>query len=215
MTLLLPNTSQAILKSEEEFNRVMGIKYVTQLEFINSKAQNTVIKKCRKALDKGLFDPRQKWLGSYYSQEILGCRDPDLDLTIAWIDPVFGYGVFTNQPIRAHTYVGEYMGVVRKNRFFGRSKNFYCFDYTIGFGLDTPFVIDAQSAGNYTRYINHSDKPNLETASVFCNGIMHMIMYALCDIPKGTQLCYDYGFHYWERRKNPLPLEARATTLLD
>ncbi len=203
--LVLQHHKEVTLCTPREFREAMGVVYQSDLQFMDEKLHQKVLKRCVKEDRKKWIDPRQKWLGSYYSQEIRAPFNPDV--TISWIDPVFGYGVFTNKPIPRNAYVGEYTGIVRKRRFFGRLKNHYCFDYTIGFGMKTPYVIDAEQHGNYARYINHSDEPNLETASVLCDGVMHIIMYALTDIPAGSQLCYDYGENYWEKRKKPLPLQ--------
>jgi SET domain-containing protein len=71
-------------------------------------------------------------------------------------------------------------------------------------------VIDAQDFGNHTRFINHSFQGNLEPASVYCDGLMHVIFYANKTIPAGTQLCYDYGEDYWEKRGKPANLICRT-----
>ncbi len=188
----------------EQFQKEMGVLYLPQLEFIDLKTERKIRERCKREERKKWLDPRQKWLGSYYSKEIT--QGFTLDVTIKWIDECVGYGVFTNVPIVNRAYIGEYTGIVRKRRFFAEMKNHYCFDYTIGIGRKTPYVIDAAGCGNYARYINHSTDGNIETASVLCNGIMHIIMYATESIPKGAQLCYDYGADYWARRKAPIVL---------
>ncbi len=188
-----------------EFEQLMGVSYLSQLEFLVPTLHEKIGRRCMKEDRKRWIDPRQKWLGSYYSQEIQKGSQPDV--TIRWISPALGYGIFTNRLIPRHGYIGEYTGIVRKRRLFGRLKNFYCFDYTIGFRRPTPYVIDAQKYGNFSRYINHSDNPNTETASVLCNGIMHIIFYAITDITQGSQLYCNYGKKYWEKRKKPVVIQ--------
>lgn len=196
--------SHLIRCASPEFEAYTGVRYCTQLKFADAHIRARIKKKCHLA---ARLDPRQKWLGSYYSKELRS--DFSIDCTIKWIDPLVGYGVFTNQPIPKHAYVGEYVGVVKRRPFFGRLKNHYCFDYTLALGRRTPYIIDAQKEGNYTRYINHSYHPNLETASVLCEGMMHIIVYAIEDIPKGSQLFYDYGPNYWANRKAPIIIPSR------
>lgn len=193
------------LSSTEEFERYLGVKYLSQLTFIDQKTELQVGKRVSKALGKGWISPHQKWLGQFYAKDI---RNPSgLDLTIRFIDAQVGYGVWTNRDIPAQTFVGEYTGVLRKRRFFGRWQNHYCFAYNIGEARHTPFTIDAEKEGNYTRFINHSLERNLEAASVYCDGLMHIIFYAMSPIPAHTQLCYDYGPDYWTKRKKPRELQ--------
>jgi hypothetical protein len=192
------------IHSPKDFETIFGVSYLAEISFRNIKTQDKIEKRCAKALRKGWITPRQKWLGHYYAKEIRG--NIPLDLTIAWIDETMGYGVWTNMDIPAHTYIGEYTGILRKRLFFGRWKNRYCFDYNIGEGRNSGYVVDAQDFGNYTRFINHSFDPNLEPASVYCDGRVPIIIYALKAIPAGTQLCYDYGEDYWQKRSNPKKL---------
>ena len=199
--LLLSNQTEIQDLTPSAFEKLMGIAYLPTLQFQTFALQQKIIEECAKGERKRWIDPRQKWLGNYYSQEVQSHLHPDI--TIAWIDPTLGYGVFTNRAILRQTFVGEYTGIVRKRRLFGRFKNDYCFDYTIGLGRETPYVIDAERHGNFTRYINHSEEPNLEAASALSNGIMHMIFYAIIDIPPGAQLSCNYGAKYWQRRKRP------------
>jgi SET domain-containing protein len=67
-------------------------------------------------------------------------------------------------------------------------------------------VIDAEEKGNFTRFINHSDEPNLTSRWIVVDGIYHVILFANQLIPKGTQLTYDYGPNYWSQRPGPLCL---------
>ncbi len=192
------------LASPAEFEQRLGVKYLPHLAFIDEKTQMRVEKRVAKALGKGWITPHQKWLGQYYAK---GIRNPSgLDLTIRWIDERIGYGVCTNRDIPAQAYIGEYTGVLRRRRFFGRWQNHYCFSYNIGEARHTPYTIDAEKQGNYTRFINHSEEKNLEAASVYCDGLMHIIFYALVPIPAHTQLCYDYGPDYWKKRRKPIQL---------
>src|ERR1043165_686045 len=190
--------------SPRDFEQIFKISYLSTLQFIDGKTQDKVEKRCAKALAKEWITPRQKWLGHYYADGIRGALP--LDLRIDWIDEKIGYGVWTNREIPEHGFLGEYTGVLRKRMFFGRWKNRYCFDYNIGEGRKSRYVIDAQDFGNHTRFINHSYEPNLEPASVFCDGLLHVILFAPNRIPANTQLCYDYGEDYWQKREKPFKI---------
>ncbi len=200
--LTLKGQTAPTLYSTASFEELMGIRYLSHLAFKNPRTERKIRSLCEKADKKKHLEQKQKWLGFYYGKEIED--PPPLDLTICWIKDPIGYGVITNTPILKQTCIGEYLGVVRKKSFFGRLKNRYCFDYTIILGEEPRYVIDALDSGNYTRYINHHTKGNLETVSVFAGGIMHILLYATENIPAGTELVYDYGDDYWEKRKKPI-----------
>jgi hypothetical protein len=186
------------------YKELLGECYLPHLEFTEKRIEDKVRNLCDRALDKGYIETRQKWLGAFYSKEIESSLIPEL--TIKWIDDSLGYGVFANCNIPKLAYVGEYTGelkwrprwwqIHRLNR-----RNAYCFHYPIGEGRSSPFVIDAEEKGNHTRFINHSDEPNLEPVSVFQGGVFHIIFLASRPIQKGTQLCYDYGADYWTKRR--------------
>jgi hypothetical protein len=195
-----------VLDSPLDFERVFPIRYLSSLQFADAKVREKIEKRCEKALLKQWITPRQKWLGHYYAEGIRGAVA--LDLTIRWLDDVVGYGVWTNRAIPANAFIGEYVGLLRKRRFWKRWENLYCFDYMIGPGRSSSVVIDCQDFGNHTRFINHSNKPNLEPVSVYCDGLIHVIFYARTAIPRGVQLCYDYGEDYWEKRRKPVELLA-------
>ncbi len=204
LKVVLPNSSTWPIYSPEDFERALNVRYLDQLEFNNASLRLTLEKKVQKALLKEWITPKQRWLGHYFAQGIRG--DVSLDLTIAWINDAIGYGVWTNSDIEAKTFIGEYTGLIRRRRFWRRWKNRYCFDYTIGPYRSTSMVIDCQDCGNHTRFINHSAHPNLDLTSVYCDGMIHVILTANKLIPAGTQLCYDYGADYWEKRGKPLIL---------
>ena len=192
-----------------EFTEVMGIEYTTHLKFLTPKVARSIQLQCARAHAKGRFSQKQIWLGQYYSREIKEGIAPDV--TIAWIDESIGYGVWANCDIARHSYIGEYTGVLRRPYFFKDRSNYYCFNYYIKMSywecnIGEPYLIDAQKQGNFTRYINHTNQPNLSMISVYHGGLLHIIFYANTFIHKGSQLSYDYGPIYWEKRTPPAPL---------
>ncbi|SRR5581483_379396 len=201
LKVITPDKRTLEIHSPLDFENTLRIHYFKELQFENEKIRKIIKRKCEKALVKEWITPRQKWLGQYYAKEIRG--KVALDLSIAWIDDKIGYGVWTNANIPARTFIGEYTGLVHKRKFWGRWKNLYCFDYTIGQRKSISMVIDCQNSGNHTRFINHSFCPNLDLISVYCDGLIHAILISNKSIVAGQQLLYDYGLDYWQKRKPP------------
>ncbi|KAG5264402.1 hypothetical protein AALO_G00253410, partial [Alosa alosa] len=61
--------------------------------------------------------------------------------------------------------------------------------------LDSGMVIDSYRMGNEARFINHSCEPNCEMQKWSVNGVYRIGLFALKDMPSGTELTYDYNFH--------------------
>lgn len=180
------------------------VKWLSSLQFAHPKIAEKIKKRSEKALKKGYFSLRQKWLGAYYSKEIRLGHHPHL--IVQWIGAEIGYGVMAGESLAKGAFIGEYTGIVRRRTRKDR-QNFYCFEYAVGDDWKSPFIIDAKDQGNYTRFINHSSSPNLEPVSVYLEGLMHLILIANRPIQKGEHLCYDYGEDYWRKRIFlPLPM---------
>jgi hypothetical protein len=193
-----------LLHSPEDFERAFRVRYLPHVHCVNAQTQTTLEKCHRKALDKGWITPRQKWLGQHYAKAMRG--ELPTSLTIIWLSTKIGYGVFTDNPLPAGSFIGEYTGLLHKRRLWRRWDNLYCFDYTVGERKSTSLVIDCEEAGNHTRFLNHSARPNLELVSVYDQATIRVILYAKTAIQAGTQLCYDYGQSYWENRRPPSEL---------
>lgn len=182
----------------EQLENLMEFSYCPRLTFQDPSILETIKKKCQKAVEKEKISTKQKWLGALYGKEI--ATGECCKLTIEWIDHIFGYGVFADQEIYPSMYIGEYAGVVKKHPWLFHKSNDYCFVYAIGECNESRFYIDAGSEGNITRFINHSDTPNVEPVSVFYEGVMHIVLRAIRKISRGEQLTYDYGPDYWKKR---------------
>jgi hypothetical protein len=188
----------------ENLHQVTGVPYLPGLEFSDFRTMRQIGKKTRGA---GM-DVEHSWLSAFFKKELLKFELPSLSLR--WIDEKMGWGVFAEQNFSTQVFIAEYSGVVRK-RVKWDCKNAYCFEYPIGLGRagsakSSPYVIDAQDKGGISRYINHSDTPNLTSLSIHVEGIHHIILYTTKKIAKGEQLCYDYGPGYWQSRPKPKPL---------
>lgn len=193
--------SEPILIDIPRFEHLFGIRYLHHLEFSDWRLEQWVKKKCTKALKKQKVTEFSRWLGQYHRYEIL--NGGISDVTIRWIDDKIGYGVYTNQPLKQWQFVGEYTGLLRKRTLLLPELNDYCFAYPKKWISLNHLTIDSQDQGNFTRYINHSNVPNMESISVFLDGYYHIVFRAIQDIPAGTQLTYDYGDDYWSPKNQP------------
>lgn len=185
----------------QELENLIQFTYQPTLSFENEKVHTAVRELCASSALENALTVRQRWCGVYYAQEIAkGGYFPDL--IVAWINPIVGYGVFAGRDIPPQSYVGSYVGEIKRRPFLRRKRNHYCFDYSTGI-FKTPFLIDAEKKGGLIRFINHSGEPNLEAMPVYVEGMLHIIVCATTLIPKGTQLTYEYGEEYWKKRDEP------------
>ena len=188
-----------MILSTNELEALAEFTYIPHICFSKAKYFLSAHKRCKKApLEKKAY-----FLGKYYQKEIENDLTPDV--TLKWLDYKREYGLFTNQDLMPHQYVGAYCGEIRKYLYRLDDKNAYLFEYKIG-NRKTPFTINAMDKGNLLRFVNHSDEPNLTPIAVVCHGLVHIILRTSKKIPKGSELTYDYGPAYWAKRENPLPV---------
>ena len=184
----------------QELERRCRIIYNPQLDFLKKAQQFSVMRKTMNYHEKGLLDPQQMWLGAYFQKEIDSLVLPPVRLK--WISDAIGWGVFAERDLKPMEFIGEYAGRVRR-KMRSDKKNAYCFQYTIVNGDQTPYTVDAMDQGGLTRFINHSDHPNLKSALATLRQLSHVILFVSRPIQKGEQLCYDYGIDYWKKRGKP------------
>lgn len=199
--LIYRNSENRVYKiSIEDFEKRVGIRYVNALIFEKEEYREKLIKKAQKKLKHPPVRQMNAWTLALHQKAI---EHPKEDLFyIRWINSYLGYGVFAAQDIPALCYIGEYTGLVRKRRFHKYRFNDYVFGY-VAAGKNTPYIIDAKEQGNFSRFINHSDAPNLTSRWVVKEGLTHIILFANKFIPKDKQLSYDYGDTYWRSRSHP------------
>nr|XP_033779941.1 histone-lysine N-methyltransferase ASH1L isoform X2 [Geotrypetes seraphini] len=117
-----------------------------------------------------------------------------------------GWGIRTKESLKAGQFIIEYLGeVVSEQEFRNRMieqyhdhNDHYCLN------LDSGMVIDSYRMGNEARFINHSCNPNCEMQKWSVNGVYRIGLYALKDMPAGTELTYDYNFHAFNMEKQQL-----------
>ena len=185
----------------ESFEDIFHVGYRNHLQFSSRDILQWAKLKSSQRLENSKISKMNKWICALFREEFeKGVRPP---LHIRWVDPFLGYGVFASEQIPALTYVGEYAGVVRKRSRRKDRANDYVFGYVVG-PKESRFVIDAREFGNHTRYINHSDEPNLNSRWVIIDGLCHIVFFTNRLIKKGEQLSYDYGPYYWRKRASPI-----------
>ncbi|GAA5847477.1 hypothetical protein JCM9279_000500 [Rhodotorula babjevae] len=109
-----------------------------------------------------------------------------------------GFGLKTMVDIKEGDFVIEYRGeIISRDESYRRvlttykdQASYYFMDYD---GFE---VIDAGQRGNSARFINHSCGPNLQVVRWRLATVeeYQMGLFALHDIPAGTELTYDYGW---------------------
>ncbi|XP_062572179.1 histone-lysine N-methyltransferase NSD2-like [Saccostrea cucullata] len=107
-----------------------------------------------------------------------------------------GWGLRTNVDIKkgqfVHEYVGELIDEEEVKRRIDESHENNISNYYM-LTLDKNRVIDAGPKGNLSRFMNHSCAPNCETQKWTANGDVRVGLFALCDIPAGTELTFNYN----------------------
>ncbi|XP_043940254.1 histone-lysine N-methyltransferase NSD3 [Protopterus annectens] len=107
-----------------------------------------------------------------------------------------GWGLRTRHDVKKGEFVNEYVGELIdeeecrlriKRAHENNVTNFYFLTIT------KDRIIDAGPKGNYSRFMNHSCNPNCETQKWTVNGDVRVGLFALCDIPAGTELTFNYN----------------------
>ncbi|MFA6916955.1 MAG: SET domain-containing protein-lysine N-methyltransferase [Parachlamydiales bacterium] len=169
-----------------------GVAYSPTLHFSSFEDLERILHLFPRILDDSVHA-----LGKDKQKEIFSCEIANV--TVVWVNNALGYGVVTNRNLKKGDFIGEYTGWVRPVSRIMPWVNGYCLQYPTRWGAGR-YVIDAKVYGNITRYINHKDLPNLEGRWALDRGLMHLLLFAADDIPRGAQLTLDYGNDYWENR---------------
>lgn len=122
------------------------------------------------------------------------------DVSVRWIDEVYGYGLFAETKIQIAGFIGVYAGVVRRLSRTSQASHAYCLHYPSRFWSINCRAVDAIYAGNLLRFMNHSATPNVIPLCAVDRGLLHTFFIAERPIEKGEQLLFNYGGDYWLRR---------------
>ena len=158
-----------------------GIRYLNHLEY--AVPEHEAIEKSKQSI----ANPYADLINQHYEAPIY----------IKFITKDVGYGIFAAQDIKKGELIGEYTGIVKPVDFSKKKEDF---DYAWGFPPPAKFVVDSKDAGNFTRFINHSNTPNVSMVYVLINNRWHLAYIANQDIKKDQQLLANYGKPYWQGR---------------
>lgn len=119
-----------------------------------------------------------------------------------------GRGLRTIDALHAGDLICEYTGRAIKVSKLDRLFQKYRLDRRLYImALDAHTLIDARTKGGKARFINHSCQPNCKVERWKVRGIQRAIVVALCDIPAGTELTFDYQ---WERKRGRAPTKCHC-----
>ena len=105
---------------------------------------------------------------------------------------IHGLGLFAGEDIDWGRRVIEYRGERLSSREAKRRQRFYdSIGFTCLIQFGDGFGIDGISGGNESRFINHSEKPNL---GAIREAKWRIVFYSLDDISQGDELTFNYGF---------------------
>lgn len=180
------------------------VELISTKHFASPKILLSVQREVARYSDNSPSVIKGKWLGALYQNEIE--TGTLIDCRLEWVSDLIGFGVFLNRVIKKGEYIGEYVGEVKRYLPLRSSRNDYVGELRISDYVPLKFIVDARNKGNLTRYINHSETPNLQSITVICKGMMHAIFVAKKEIQNDAQLTYDYGPAYWRHRKEPLAI---------
>lgn len=175
---------------------IAHLEYLSHPIFENYEVMKDVLIRTQKAKLDDEIPTEKVWMGIYYDAEIRKQLNPSV--TIRYIDKEVGFGAFAAQRIPSCAFVGEYTGVVEERKPCHLKDKYYCIRYPAWQMGKRKFVIDGEKKGNFTRFINHSNQPNLSLQSVFWKGMSRMIFIAISEISEGSQLTFDYGDIFWK-----------------
>ncbi|KAL0062283.1 Histone-lysine N-methyltransferase setd7 [Marasmius tenuissimus] len=116
---------------------------------------------------------------------------------------VWGLGCFILEPVAEDEFILEYVGelvyeetvLTRDAISIHRHRNYV-------FTLNESVSVDAERAGNESRYINHDGaRPNCRARIKRVNGEHRIGLYANWDLEPGTELLLDYGPDYFKDKE--------------
>ncbi|KAI9202091.1 uncharacterized protein BJ171DRAFT_515660 [Polychytrium aggregatum] len=109
-----------------------------------------------------------------------------------------GWAVRCTQDIKQGTFIGEYVGDVRRTGHDAPTSSRYIFGLDYNTHGDPKYEIDSERNGNITRFFNHSCEANLVQRAVFIDEpydseFHRLAIFALRNINKGEELTLDYN----------------------
>ncbi|KAK3317636.1 hypothetical protein B0T19DRAFT_435326 [Cercophora scortea] len=113
-----------------------------------------------------------------------------------------GWGVFATRDIPAGTWLGQYLGEVREGDELNDAANNYIYELDNFDGNGRP-VSDAQSFGNWTRFVNSHCDPNCEHLGAQAGRVRMVLFRTVRDVQRDEELFINYGDGFFDDEKNP------------
>lgn len=198
LKMQLQSDKEVLEYSVESFERIFKVSYIQSNVFFTFSFLQKVMRDCPWLLCHTVLGYEHRRLGSFFRKKL---SDGFIeDVAIKWVSEQKGHGLFAMQDFAKDTYIGEYVGIVRKIKRFAPDVNEYCMHYPSRFFSYNYYIIDAKEAANETRFINHSDAPNLRPVCIIDRALLHTVFFTTRAIHKGEELTFDYGKDYWRKR---------------
>jgi hypothetical protein len=108
---------------------------------------------------------------------------------------VCGLGVFSRAALKAGELVGSYCGTVYAEEDWLEEwdDNFL---FNLNDGANGVLLDGSSGSGvNALKFLNHGCAPNVVMREVFLLGQWHVLVFALADIPAGSELLHDFALH--------------------
>lgn len=185
----------SLLGFEEKFN----LKYSPTITFSNYADLLDALKETPYSFRFTPLGNEMKRRGKLYNSELFKGTHPDC--SIRFIDSVIGFGLFAEKPLYEGGFIGEYAGIVTKAESKAKRDTTYLLHYPTRFFSLNMRVIDARFVSNLTRFINHSNSPNLRPEFLLDRGLLHIALFANQPLLAGEELTVDYGKDYWLERE--------------
>lgn len=140
---------------------------------------------------------------SFLNMLVQGEHHPEV--SIRFVSDAVGYGLYADSFIPAHTYIGEYLGIIHTT---AKAINAYSLSYP---SVEGNYQLDASEYGGIIRFVNHESQPNCEFINIWHESILHVCCITRRGIHVDEQLTVNYGASYWHEMKKscnltPLPL---------
>lgn len=124
-----------------------------------------------------------------------------------YISKKVGYGIFAAADIKKGQLISEYVGIIYDKKTYLNKLPYnanYCWSMIPHSSITTEvqFYVDAIKSCNFTRFINHSYKPNVTPLAIYTPEGYRMLYVACEDIAKDEQLLVNYGNGYWSHRND-------------
>lgn len=119
-----------------------------------------------------------------------------------------GRGLRVQEDIKKGDFIMEYIGRAVRASYLAKLFQRYKQERRLYImALDSNVYLDARKKGSVARYINHSCEPNCVVERWKVRGSIRAGIFASQDIPKGTELSFDYQ---WERKKGRAPTKCHC-----